>query len=232
MELVGVGDEENLANLDVYLVDERTIAVESCHPLSHSTRAFLKSALPKPKDGQKKLIRLCVPEERIELSDLQELAKIDPNWGVEANAAIAPHGHFLGRFTGIDRSLSGLDRAVRRYQQLLHIQSNPSFPHLEKVFQEIRFDIEFLLSISQATNLNQSDRRRLESQIDARIVDHYLLGTLLFFDSNNVDTLRVNDVQTVRQALLGPSGHQVVTCLLYTSPSPRDRQKSRMPSSA
>ena len=32
---------------------------------------------------------------------------------------------------------------------------------------------------------------------------------------------------------LGPSGPQVVEgCLLYTSPSPRDRQKSRMPSSA
>ena len=29
-------------------------------------------------------------------------------------------------------------------------------------------------------------------------------------------------------AILGPSG----ICLLYTSPSPRDRQKSRMPSSA
>ena len=27
-------------------------------------------------------------------------------------------------------------------------------------------------------------------------------------------------------------GAQVVVCLLYTSPSPRDRQKSRMPSSA
>ena len=26
--------------------------------------------------------------------------------------------------------------------------------------------------------------------------------------------------------------HDLVTCLLYTSPSPRDRQKSRMPSSA
>ena len=26
--------------------------------------------------------------------------------------------------------------------------------------------------------------------------------------------------------------HQLVSCLLYTSPSPRDRQKSRMPSSA
>ena len=29
-----------------------------------------------------------------------------------------------------------------------------------------------------------------------------------------------------------PNGLEVYTCLLYTSPSPRDRQKSRMPSSA
>ena len=29
-----------------------------------------------------------------------------------------------------------------------------------------------------------------------------------------------------------PEKHEAVTCLLYTSPSPRDRQKSRMPSSA
>ena len=28
------------------------------------------------------------------------------------------------------------------------------------------------------------------------------------------------------------SGGNIDTCLLYTSPSPRDRQKSRMPSSA
>jgi chorismate mutase/prephenate dehydratase len=33
-----------------------------------------------------------------------------------------------------------------------------------------------------------------------------------------------------RIAFLGPIG--TYTCLLYTSPSPRDRQKSRMPSSA
>ena len=31
---------------------------------------------------------------------------------------------------------------------------------------------------------------------------------------------------------LTPANSQYVTCLLYTSPSPRDRQKSRMPSSA
>ena len=32
--------------------------------------------------------------------------------------------------------------------------------------------------------------------------------------------------------VLGPDVRPVYTCLLYTSPSPRDRQKSRMPSSA
>ena len=32
--------------------------------------------------------------------------------------------------------------------------------------------------------------------------------------------------------LVAPAGLLVVACLLYTSPSPRDRQKSRMPSSA
>ena len=36
------------------------------------------------------------------------------------------------------------------------------------------------------------------------------------------------DVTGIAVAVLGWSGY----CLLYTSPSPRDRQKSRMPSSA
>ena len=32
--------------------------------------------------------------------------------------------------------------------------------------------------------------------------------------------------------MLKNNGHLTFICLLYTSPSPRDRQKSRMPSSA
>ena len=32
--------------------------------------------------------------------------------------------------------------------------------------------------------------------------------------------------------LIGGAMAMVISCLLYTSPSPRDRQKSRMPSSA
>ena len=36
----------------------------------------------------------------------------------------------------------------------------------------------------------------------------------------------------IHEAVLASQGHDHWTCLLYTSPSPRDRQKSRMPSSA
>ena len=38
--------------------------------------------------------------------------------------------------------------------------------------------------------------------------------------------------QSTESPLLYASGEESTTCLLYTSPSPRDRQKSRMPSSA
>ena len=39
--------------------------------------------------------------------------------------------------------------------------------------------------------------------------------------------------QQIRGAVVLPHGTgKTVSCLLYTSPSPRDRQKSRMPSSA
>ena len=39
-----------------------------------------------------------------------------------------------------------------------------------------------------------------------------------------------SDPETIKNIEAG--GHIYSTCLLYTSPSPRDRQKSRMPSSA
>ena len=38
--------------------------------------------------------------------------------------------------------------------------------------------------------------------------------------------------ESCRITLHVPPGHTVATCLLYTSPSPRDRTRSRMPSSA
>ena len=51
-----------------------------------------------------------------------------------------------------------------------------------------------------------------------------------YFDGGcNEDTNIRKNTREIREVELIP---QYLTCLLYTSPSPRDRQKSRMPSSA
>ena len=42
----------------------------------------------------------------------------------------------------------------------------------------------------------------------------------------------VNFVANAVKVTIGPKAKNVVICLLYTSPSPRDRTRSRMPSSA
>ena len=47
-------------------------------------------------------------------------------------------------------------------------------------------------------------------------------------DGEPLDDL-IDKIRLIRKEL---SPYQVKGCLLYTSPSPRDRQKSRMPSSA
>ena len=47
----------------------------------------------------------------------------------------------------------------------------------------------------------------------------------------NMGAQMVRDVASKTNDLAG-DGTTTATCLLYTSPSPRDRQKSRMPSSA
>ena len=51
--------------------------------------------------------------------------------------------------------------------------------------------------------------------------------------SQTLGILANKEVVAIDQDSLGIQGfRQAVNCLLYTSPSPRDRQKSRMPSSA
>ena len=98
--------------------------------------------------------------------------------------------------------------------------------------------------------------RELETQVQERTLELKAIQKTLIAESNfamlgrmsaainheinqPLATLRLN-LASLR-ALLGKrdlndqslsSIEQIVTCLLYTSPSPRDRQKSRMPSSA
>ena len=49
-----------------------------------------------------------------------------------------------------------------------------------------------------------------------------------FLSTNDLDKEKLEDI--ARELLV--LGFKLIACLLYTSPSPRDRQKSRMPSSA
>ena len=50
---------------------------------------------------------------------------------------------------------------------------------------------------------------------------------------NYIDTYHRSGLYPLKLPIgLGLEGAGIITCLLYTSPSPRDRQKSRMPSSA
>ena len=52
-------------------------------------------------------------------------------------------------------------------------------------------------------------------------------------DSNSINQIEnACKLPVSRAAALMPDAHSGYGCLLYTSPSPRDRQKSRMPSSA
>ena len=46
------------------------------------------------------------------------------------------------------------------------------------------------------------------------------------------DRARVGRIKTIRGEIDTPAFMPVGTCLLYTSPSPRDKTVSRMPSSA
>ena len=66
----------------------------------------------------------------------------------------------------------------------------------------------------------------------------------LYYDSGNLVEMTAGELlewqrEAIQQYAANPSvvitvgsGNIGTTCLLYTSPSPRDRQKSRMPSSA
>ena len=61
------------------------------------------------------------------------------------------------------------------------------------------------------------------------VVRAFKAGAVDFIEKPYNEQLLLDSVQ---QALSRADNHQNQSCLLYTSPSPRDRQKSRMPSSA
>ena len=59
-------------------------------------------------------------------------------------------------------------------------------------------------------------------------------GQKVLLDNSSKTSGKVEGVSPMELLLMGVAGCSAIDiiCLLYTSPSPRDRQKSRMPSSA
>ena len=76
---------------------------------------------------------------------------------------------------------------------------------------------------------------RLEDGLDARPVA-LLVQEASKYESNiyiEVDDKRINAKSIMGMMSLGLcAGEELTVCLLYTSPSPRDKRQSRMPSSA
>ena len=68
-----------------------------------------------------------------------------------------------------------------------------------------------------------------ETEVDRTVIEE-IAGPLLHLMRNAVNhAIETPDLRVQKDK--SPTG-QIKFCLLYTSPSPRDRQKSRMPSSA
>ena len=53
-----------------------------------------------------------------------------------------------------------------------------------------------------------------------------------FAEGKAMDLMQTASLNNFDTKIIGTTNDYSKTCLLYTSPSPRDRQKSRMPSSA
>ena len=110
----------------------------------------------------------------------------------------------------------------------------------------VRLSSQTTTEIQRVTNLDRDtitdtlvgvyNRRYLEHRLAeevARARRYTLPLSILLFDIDHFRRVNQTWGREVGDQVLGYLGRLLVTaCLLYTSPSPRDRQKSRMPSSA
>ena len=85
----------------------------------------------------------------------------------------------------------------------------------------------------------EAARRAEKHPYDIKAVDARTKLTDTQTESISSRTKRDEELHPIRQEILGTQSEtlksnlgRIRACLLYTSPSPRDRQKSRMPSSA
>ena len=77
-----------------------------------------------------------------------------------------------------------------------------------------------------------------ENPAPVTLSDLYSNNQEIIFEYNNVEIIDGDELEIVKSWYLrsrvhnGVNGYHLVTCLLYTSPSPRDKRQYRMPSCA
>ena len=89
----------------------------------------------------------------------------------------------------------------------------------------------FFKTKSLATKLISSGKLRINGEVTSKPHRHAQIGQVLTFAQGPlIRVIRIDEIGKCR----GPAAEAATlyTCLLYTSPSPRDRSLSRMPSSA
>ena len=83
---------------------------------------------------------------------------------------------------------------------------------------------------AQAKTLTKAELKRLFDV--TRSCSRYAERDLTMLQLTHYCGMRVGEVAALRIEDVVDENYKVRTCLLYTSPSPRDKRQSRMPSSA
>ena len=92
---------------------------------------------------------------------------------------------------------------------------------IKKVLQESIIDWELHHKINKTSNIIETESKYSPEERKLKLIQKYLDNVLT--PQNEL----IHDAKVYRL-----TDRDEYACLLYTSPSPRDRQKSRMPSSA
>ena len=122
--------------------------------------------------------------------------------------------------TDISSSIQFLDKEIRKLWDLSNKRNKANIQKLSE--QTIKIE-QLLKSLEDEVSNNQSTITNMRDSIDQNISNIQELG----ISADDLSIIRLNLSSIDTQLMLLDD-----TCLLYTSPSPRDRQKSRMPSSA
>ena len=152
----------------------------------------------------------------------------------------------------INTSLSRAERREKVQAMMSQVGLRPEhyqrYPHMFSGGQRQRIALARAMMLTPKVLVADEPTSALDVSIQAQVLNLFMdlqeeFKTGYVFISHNLSVVRhvADDVLVMylgRPAEIGPSERiyerplHPYTCLLYTSPSPRDRQKSRMPSSA